>query len=713
MTPIFFNAIHAPVGAFASFTLGSKGASGGLDLELGGPAMQNVFIGIETDRAYVFEALPFFAHSSSPLEKFGLDTAEVAASGRIAIRPVAEHAISRSYTITSDRWETEDVKFTIYNQAPALPDPRDESAAATLRLMLFPGVTAEMEIDNTASDHERTAFFGFAGNDPYCGMRTLRPQNNGMCAIGQGHHLAVFTDGEGVLPGIGFSAEEVLAAHADSSMQRGLGEVALLVYRVPAGKRKTIRLVITFFRESPPVVGCNGRYWYRRYFGSITDAGRFGIEHFDELKNAAESDGRRFASDRLSDDRAFMLAHAVKSYYGSTQLLDAPDGPLWIVNEGEYRMINTLDLTVDHQFFELAMHPWTVKNVLDRYAGDYSFVDTVKEPSGVPGPGGIGFSHDMGVANILAPSGTSAYEVANKTGCFSCMTHEELMNWVLAASGYLLYTGDRQWLQNRKTVFIACLESLINRDHPDEEARTGTMMRDTVRTGCGSEITTYDSLDPSLGRARGNSYVTVKRWAAFVMLHRLLMESGEGTSASVALNESRRAAGIILHSVNKEGFIPALLEDNAPAVALPLIEGLIYPWFAGCRDIFSAQNEFTPFIAALKRHFITALSRERCLDADGGWILCSSSPITWLSKLYLFRFVATEIFAMKADEIFTAADAAHRGWLVDEQNSFHAWSDQFRNGMVIGSRYYPRGVTAILWLQETGSEEKGPQKPAG
>lgn len=40
----------------------------------------------------------------------------------------------------------------------------------------------------------------------------------------------------------------------------------------------------------------------------------------------------------LSDDQQWMLAHALRSYYGSTQLLNVDGRPFWIVNEGEYRI---------------------------------------------------------------------------------------------------------------------------------------------------------------------------------------------------------------------------------------------------------------------------------------------------------------------------------------------------------------------------------------
>ena len=54
-----YNAHHAPIGAFASLTLGFPGASGGLGLELGGPANQNFYVGVEDDNR-IFRLLPFF-----------------------------------------------------------------------------------------------------------------------------------------------------------------------------------------------------------------------------------------------------------------------------------------------------------------------------------------------------------------------------------------------------------------------------------------------------------------------------------------------------------------------------------------------------------------------------------------------------------------------------------------------------------------------------
>ena len=51
---------------------------------------------------------------------------------------------------------------------------------------------------------------------------------------------------------------------------------------------------------------------------------------------------------------------------------------MWVVNEGEYCMMNTLDLAVDHVFWELDHNPWLVRNLLDTFVKRYSYTDEVK-----------------------------------------------------------------------------------------------------------------------------------------------------------------------------------------------------------------------------------------------------------------------------------------------------------------------------------------------
>ncbi|GGE49058.1 hypothetical protein GCM10011391_29840 [Pullulanibacillus camelliae] len=55
---------------------------------------------------------------------------------------------------------------------------------------------------------------------------------------------------------------------------------------------------------------------------------------------------------------------------------------------------------------------------------------------------------------------------------------------------------------------------------------------------------------------------------------------------------------------------------------------------------------------------------------------------------------------MQWDEAGKEADAAHVGWLTHPELSVWSWSDQIISGEIAGSKYYPRGVTSILWLEE-------------
>ena len=249
--------------------------------------------------------------------------------------------------------------------------------------------------------------------------------------------------------------------------------------------------MICFHRDGIVTAGLDTRYLYTHWFKRLEEVAAFAVKNFAVLKSlATKADALVGRASKLSADQKFQLIHAVRAYYGSTQLLEWKGKPFWVVNEGEYRMMNTFDLTVDHLFFEMKFNPWVVRNALDMFASRYAYRDDC----------GISFTHDMGVSNTLSRPGYSTYELFKLDGCFSHMTHEQLVNWVLCASVYVTQTGDKAWFKKQRGIFAACLESLINRDGQG----TGVMQRDSSRCMGGAEITTYDSLDVSLGQARNN-----------------------------------------------------------------------------------------------------------------------------------------------------------------------------------------------------------------
>ncbi|MED4959319.1 glycoside hydrolase family 52 protein, partial [Paenibacillus macerans] len=540
---IFFNAHHSPAGAFASFTLGYPGKSGGFDLELGSPPNQNIYIGLQEDGQNRYRALPFFGEGQDERDRYTTEDSgdegelqhSVQKNDSGIIAAFARGEITRGFGVATDEWQAGDLTFRLYSPIGPVPDPAS-AAEEELRFALCPAVLAEITVDNTRGKSARNAFFGFQNTDPYTSIRRLEDTTEGrICGVGQGRNTAIATNDPRVASAGFFTMEAILQPKVPENLRFGLGPVGALLMDTPAGEKATYRFALCFYRGGYVTTGMDASYYYTRFFGNIEEVAAYALEQFDRKLAAARQAEELVNAPHLNEDQRFMLAHAIRSYYGSSELLDHEGRPLWIVNEGEYRMMNTFDLTVDQLFFELKMNPWTVKNELDLFTRRYSYEDTVRLPGDdTVYPGGISFTHDMGVANSFSRPGYSAYELHAIDDCFSHMTHEQLVNWVLCASVYVSQTGDNEWLSRNLGVLEQCLDSMVNRDHPDPAKRTGIMGLDSSRTMGGAEITTYDSLDVSLGQARNNIYLAGKSWAAYVAMEKLLRDNGREEQAALA-----------------------------------------------------------------------------------------------------------------------------------------------------------------------------------
>ena len=145
----------------------------------------------------------------------------------------------------------------------------------------------------------------------------------------------------------------------------------------------------------------------------------------------------------------------------------------------------------------------------------------------------------------------------------------------------------------------------------------------------------------------------------------------------------------------------ALLQGSGDAVILPVIEGLAYAWFGGCRDALALDGEYAAYLAALKRHMADQVLREdTCLFPDGGWRITSTSSNTFPAKVYVCQFVAREILRMDLGALGARADEAHARWQMHPEHSVHCWTEQVDNGIAFAARYYPRGVSSNVWLTE-------------
>lgn len=697
----FFNAHHSPIGAFASFTLGFPGSGGGLDLELGRSPKQNVYIGVEAkDEAGMYDALPFFAAADDESKRYDIENMDPEPNKPRIIRPFAKGAVKRDFRLGTDTWEAGDLTFAILSQAQPVPDPAAASEEE-LKLSLVPSVLAELTIDNRSGTRPRRAFFGYQGSDPYSSMRRVDDTLPGIAGIGQGRLTAITCADPGVRSALHFSVENILTTPQEENWTFGLGPVGVLLMDVPAGEKRTYRFAISFYRGGLVTAGMDASYYCARFFRNIEAVAGYAHANYEALQGRALASNALAEAPHLSEDQRFMLAHSIRSYYGSTQLLEADGEPFWVVNEGEYRMMNTFDLTVDQLFFELKMNPWTVRNELDMFVSRFSYEDTVRFPGDdTEYPGGISFTHDMGVANTISRPSYSSYELYGLDGCFSHMTHEQLVNWVLCAAVYVEQTGDRAWMKSRMDVLIRGFDSMLNRDHPDSAQRNGIMGLDSSRVMGGAEITTYDSLDVSLGQARNNIYLAGKSWASYIALEKLFADYGQPELSKQAGEQAARCAATIVSHLKPEGYIPAVIGEGNDSRIIPAIEGLIFPYYTNRLDALAADGPYADYMKALGTHLDTVLQEGVCLFPDGGWKISSTSNNSWLSKIYLCQFIARQILGLQWDAKGAAADAAHVRWLTHKELSVWSWSDQIISGEIAGSKYYPRGVTSVLWLEE-------------
>jgi hypothetical protein len=617
------------------------------------------------------------------------------------VEPFADNEIKREFQVATDTWTADDLTFRIFSPVRSIPDPAG-TAEMDLKMAILPAVLAEITVDNTQQKMTRRVFFGFLGTDPYQGMRRLEDtDSSGISGIGQGSILAIASRSEGVKSGVGMNVEEILVNEIDENRSFAFGSYGLLMADVPAGVKKTYQFAVCFYRGGIVTGGIDANYYYTKFFQNINQVADFALEKYDEIVQSCQEADRWIATSRLSASQKFMVAHAIHSYYGNTQFLNYNGQPLWMVNEGEYRIINTLDLTADQLYFEMKMNPWTVRNVLDIFLERYSYVDEVHFPGEERTyPGGISFAHDMGIANMFSRPQYSVYELCALHGCFSYMTHEELVNWLCCATVYIHQTQDAQWLKNKLHILIDCFRSMVNRDHPDPAKRNGIMKLDTTRSKGGTEITTYDCLDASLGQARNNLYLAGKCWAVYVALEKIFQREELLELAQEAGTQAERCVKTILAHVKEDGCIPAVFETNNNSKIIPAIEGLIFAYYTGCHDALDPNGRFGSYIQALKRHLQNILTPGVCLFENGGWKLSSTSTNSWLSKIYLCQFVARKILGLKLGDLTSKADQTHMNWLLDAEESYWCWSDQIDDGRIIGSRYYPRGITSYLWLEE-------------
>lgn len=685
--PIDFHTHHAAFGALGSFTMGSLGSTGGFNVHDGSrPGSDEVLIGIARASTGLVLA-PFGKHRAADTSNFS-ETTPLSASMRVSTLPPT--VVERTLGWATDTWNWPDGKLVLHTPFGSVPDPR-RSGWDGLREAVLPGILAILEFDNSQSDEDATGVFALGGTDSGAAELDL-PGIAGLVRQGRDGMATPARDGARTIAGFGI--EYCLQADGTPRTPHWLGACSGLSWKIPPRSRLRVPVALGWFHEGVATFGLRTRYAYTHLYDGVEDVLRSVLERADALEEASLQLDAQLNASGLSEDRQWLLSHATRGYFGNTQLLrtDAGD-PIWVVGEGEYAMMNTLDLSVDQVFFEERFFPWVVREVADLFAARHSYVDRLRVPGETSfHEGGVSFTHDMGVRNQFSPPGTSSYELPGLEGCFSHMTQEELLNWVLLTCTHVLMSGDLPWARAKRELLASCLDSIEKREHPDPARRRGIPGTDSSRVGSGMEITTYDSLDPALAQARGSLYLTLKLWASYRGLERIFGRLGDKDAASRSRIARARAAKALLDWPVEDGILPALLDGRNHSAILPAVECFVFP--LAWRDGPVAETDVERAVLDKFRiHLARLLDDGICLFDGGGWRLSSTSTISWLSKTVLCQAVAEQVFGRAPD---SRADHAHVAWQAPGSSTC-GFTDQIQDGKPVGSRYYPRGVAAILW----------------
>ncbi|WP_461206948.1 glycoside hydrolase family 52 protein [Clostridium sp. DL1XJH146] len=687
-----YQAHHSSFGAYASFLLGKIGEGGGFSLSDVKSPNKNIYIGYKNDK---MNLLPFAKLDfGNKLSEFGLEGSTTSNDKKVNIFKKDE--ITREMKWASDSWKAGNISFKFYSPFTEVKDVEDLTLEEK-KLLLAPGFIGEVTLDNSNNTQDAELFFGMQLDE----NGRLLSDNEVFSLLGG----AVDTR-------YGFACEKSVEiqenidwmalmsmADKDDQLLNKLGNEVVLRIKVKANEKKTVYFSFATYQGGNITSGIKSRFAYTELFENIEEVMEFLLKNKDYYINICNQKDKELEEKEMNEYRKFLIAHATHSYYANSELLlDSNNKYIWVSNEGEYRMMNTFDLTVDHLHFEMKYHPWTMKNSLDLFVNRYSYCEGVKDLEGNEHEGGISFTHDMGVANMFSPKGYSSYERSNLDGCFGYMTSEQLVNWVICASVYALNAGDKDWVNNNLDVFDKCYESLLARDLNND----GVIDTDSLRCGIGAEITTYDSLDVSLGQARNNLYLAVKTWAAYVCMENLYKVLGKEGKAT---EMHQKALNLCQSLVNKfdldEKYIPAVFEKGNESRIIPAIEGLVFPYIIGDEDATGEEGRYANLVKILKEHLKTILVKGICLDpVSGGWKLSSTSNNTWMSKIFLCQYVAEDILDMEfTEEQITEWDKVHTLWQTVPCNSQCA-TDQVHSetGKDLGSRLYPRLVTNILFM---------------
>jgi hypothetical protein len=249
-----------------------------------------------------------------------------------------------------------------------------------VRRFVLPATWMTFEVDNRQGEGEASVLFSLVGG-------TWQAADwEGQTGFWIRQETAVTVDRQNRT--VTLTNQSALAVSSQDARRLSPGEArrmfgvadanSALLFPVPKGAHKFITLTIAHYNGDQVANLDGSRFFYTSCYRDLAEVIESTARFYPAARQRCEVFDRRVARSGMNEHRQFLLGHAVRSYLANTALYQTADGePVWSVAEGEYAYINTFDLAVDHVFLKLAMHPWTVRNHLDRFAARYHYRDTL------------------------------------------------------------------------------------------------------------------------------------------------------------------------------------------------------------------------------------------------------------------------------------------------------------------------------------------------
>ncbi len=683
---VFVNVDHAPVGALSTFAYGYKGANCGLGMSSSAIPYSGggggVIVALSGNSG--LQALPFVA-----------STANIGSSATF----FADANVQRTLTPCTDQWSVPSAGLAFTHFTPAWSMPEINTASLTDKKRFFlPATWMTFTVTNNTG----------AAEDFYFGLPAAATPTSFANGAYQGFAL-----GEAALA-VQSGSCDLLSGSSLTAALNGVSTGFAFHLGVPAGQTKSLTVVVAYYRSTVVDTRINAAYYYTKLFSSMDNVIDSAFAEFPDAQARCQQLANAMQNAGLNPYRQFLASDALHSYQCNTvYLVDPTNGVYWREVEGAYGNINTCDLMVDHAFYSVEMHPWALRNVLDTFSGaanagvGYTFTHALyNETTGAQvSANGFSFQHEMGGNNSNGQvSNDPNTDPTEYETVFSYMGQEELDDWVACAGLYWTHSGDNVWLTNNAALLRSCLNSERLRDDTNSAARDGVTTYLNYSTQSGKyEITTYDSLDPSLQDPRAGAYTAVKNWAAYVALQAMFNQLGDSANATIASNQAALCSSSVTNGWNASlGYIPASLAGNNTSATLPILEGLALVQWMGFTNATDRQaGPYAPMLQTLRNHALAVLMPGRCLDAtSGGLKITSANDNTFPSKEFIAQYAAETVLGLTGNTVDGTVDQVN-ATLQMLQAPYQGLSDQINSPggttPANSSLHYPRGITSALW----------------